>query len=108
MTLLPEANEFFLLLFTGWCKSADMSEDFELLDPNSFASMLRGFYAEVRKMDGSMYAKQTYVGLRASIHRHITGEPFHRQINIIQDREFQAANHVFLGMLRKMKKDGLD
>ena len=55
-----------------------------------------------------MYAKQTYVGLRASIHRHSTGEPFHRQINIIQDREFQAANHVFLGMLRKMKKDGLD
>ena len=72
------------------------------------ASLLRHFYAEVRKDNGELYAKASYVGLRAAVHRHLTGEPYSRQINILQDREFQSANQVFLGMLKRMKKEGLD
>ncbi|XP_071116776.1 uncharacterized protein, partial [Haliotis cracherodii] len=69
---------------------------------------LRFFYAEVRNAEGDLYSKSSFVGLRAAIHRHIRGPPFERSINIIQDREFHTANNVFLSMIKKLKRDGLD
>ena len=75
---------------------------------NDLNALLRVFYAEVRNKNGEKYAKQSYVGLRAAIHRHLTGEPFCRQVNILSNREFQVANNVFRGVLKQMKREGLD
>ncbi|KAJ8035069.1 Inactive tyrosine-protein kinase transmembrane receptor ROR1 [Holothuria leucospilota] len=91
-----------------WCSTKGLTQEFEKLPVSDLSNLLRQFYAEVRKEDGSMYSKQSYVGLRAAIHRHIAGEPYKRQINIMQDREFQATNHVFLGVLKALKPQGLD
>ncbi|XP_071837349.1 uncharacterized protein [Apostichopus japonicus] len=95
-------------LFKEWCTAKGKDSNFEVLLHEELNCLLRVFYAEVRNKDGKMYAKQSFVGLRAAIHRHLTGEPFCRQINVISDREFQGANNVFRGVLKQMKKVGLD
>ncbi|KAJ8026414.1 Zinc finger MYM-type protein 2 [Holothuria leucospilota] len=95
-------------LLKEWCQAKAYSTDFEQLDVPELASLLRRFYGEVRKQDGSPYAIKSYRGLRAAIHRHLTGAPYNRQVNILRDREFQSANNVFLGMLKKFKREGLD
>ncbi|XP_071847561.1 uncharacterized protein [Apostichopus japonicus] len=82
-------------LFKEWCTAKGKESNFEVLPPEELNCLLRVFYAE-------------FVGLRAAIHRHLTGEPFCRQINIMSDREFQGANDVFRGVLKQMKKAGLD
>ncbi|XP_070546513.1 uncharacterized protein [Ptychodera flava] len=82
--------------------------NFEDLPIDQLAELLREFYASARKQDGESYGKSSLSGLRASIHRHITGPPYHRKINIMHDREFQVANYVFRGVVKTMKKDGKD
>ena len=94
--------------FSGWCAFNAIATEFEALEVDQLAPLLKKFYAEVRKQDGTQYAKPTYVGIRAAIHRHLTSEPFCKTYNIMSDREFVAANNVFLGVIRKMKKEGLD
>ncbi|KAJ8021450.1 hypothetical protein HOLleu_38657 [Holothuria leucospilota] len=94
--------------FKAWCKSKGKNPDFEKLSADDLNAFLRVFYAEVRNKQGERFAKQSFVGLRAAIHRHLTGEPFCRQMNILQDREFQAANNVFKGVLKQLKREGHD
>ena len=72
------------------------------------AERLREFYASARKRDGTEYGKAAMSAIRAAIHRHITGAPHHRKINIMQDREFQVANHVYKGIIKTMKREGKD
>ncbi|KAK6171906.1 hypothetical protein SNE40_018328 [Patella caerulea] len=55
-----------------------------------------------------MYSKSPFVGLRAAIHRHLRAPPYEQNINILSDREFHSSNNVFLSVIRKLKKEGLD
>lgn len=97
-----------LLSITEWCQAKELTTDFEQLDVPELASLLRRFYGEVRKQDGSSYANKTYRGLRAAIHRHLTGAPYNRHVNIMRDKDFQSANNVYIGMMKKIKREGLD
>ncbi|XP_078000697.1 uncharacterized protein LOC144453313 isoform X2 [Glandiceps talaboti] len=95
-------------VFREWLEYKQYPLDFEDLPTDRLAELLCEFYASTRKQDGKLYGKSSLSGLRASIHRHITGPPYHRKINIMQDREFQVANYVIRGVVKKMKKDGKD
>ncbi|PIK42410.1 hypothetical protein BSL78_20736 [Apostichopus japonicus] len=95
-------------LLKEWCQAKELTTDFEQLDVPELASLLRRFYGEVRKQDGSSYANKTYRGLRAAIHRHLTGAPYNRHVNIMRDKDFQSANNVYIGMMKKIKREGLD
>ena len=68
--------------------------------------MLRQFYGEVRKRDGTEYSKNALMGIRSAIHRHITSAPHHRSFNIMKDPEFKAANNVLIGTLKQQKRQG--
>ena len=70
------------------------------------ASILRQFYGEVRKQDGTEYSKNALQGIRSAIHRHITSAPWHRNFNILKDSEFKAGNNVLLGSLKVNKRGG--
>lgn len=97
-----------MFLFTEWCLSRDYNTEFESLPVAVLSSRLRQFYGEVRKRDGTPYSKNALAGLRSAIHRHITGAPWHRKINIMQGADFKAANNVLLGVLKEQKRNGLD
>ncbi|KAI8490990.1 hypothetical protein Bbelb_314090 [Branchiostoma belcheri] len=102
------ATKWGVKLLKEWLTARDLDTDFEELPPENLAPLLRSFYAEVRKDDGTPYAKASYGCLRAAIHRHLTGPPFHRKYNILKDTEFKAANNVYTGMLKKLRREGKD
>ena len=67
--------------------------------------ILRKFYAEIRKKDGSLYTKSSFRSIRAGIQRKIKEE--RPTMDIILDKEFFMSNEVFRAQCVKLKKDGL-
>ncbi|XP_048236651.1 zinc finger MYM-type protein 3-like isoform X1 [Haliotis rufescens] len=95
-------------IFKQWLGVRGKSPNFETHTPQELNRLLKVFYAEVRNTDGQYYTRSSYVGIRAAIHRHLRQPPFEREFNIRQDQEFFSANNVFIGMLKKIQKLGLD
>ena len=98
-----------ILHFPDWLSATGRSPAFDVLEVEELASLLRSFYGSVRqKKSGEYYSKAAMVGLRSAIHRHVTSPPYSRQVNILQDREFQQANNLFKGVLKKLREEGKD
>ncbi|XP_078597018.1 uncharacterized protein LOC144873494 [Branchiostoma floridae x Branchiostoma japonicum] len=95
-------------LFKEWLQSRGLDTAFEELPPRDLAVLLRQFYGEARKDNGTPYAKASYACLRAAIHRHLTGPPYNCKYNILKNKEFKAANKVYIGVLKQLKRDGQD
>ena len=68
------------------------------------ASVLKSFYAEVRKKDGSVYTKNLLCSIRFGLNRY-----FRSVFNndIIKDKEFDEANSVHEAQCVALKKRGL-
>lgn len=86
----------------------NFEEAFENLSITTLDKYLTEFYAQVRNTDGNFYAKSTYVGIRASISRYLRGPPLNRTFSILSDKEFHKSNQMFLAMLKKLKREGMD
>ncbi len=98
-------SEIFCL---DWCKENKLSPYFEDLPPPDLCRLLRKFYATVRKEDGEVYSKSSLNNIRSAIQRHLASPPFSRTINIMRDPDFNPANNMLRGTLKKSKKDGQD
>jgi len=83
-------------------------EDFEMLPIGELAELLRQFYGALRTQKGEKYGRSALVNIRSGINRHLTSPPFNRCINIMRDVQFQAANQVLKGILRRLRLDGED
>ena len=68
-------------------------------------SMLRRFYGEVRKSDGSMYAYKSMSTIRFGLQKHFMQS---RDIDIINSETFATANDMFKAVMVKISKTGLD
>ncbi|CAC5386368.1 KCTD1_15 [Mytilus coruscus] len=82
--------------------------DFEDLDITSLDATLREFYAEVRSTDGNFYSKSTFVGIRASINRHLRAPPFNKTYALMDKSSFNKSNQMFAAMFKKLQREGLD
>ncbi|XP_072033159.1 uncharacterized protein KIAA1958-like [Amphiura filiformis] len=102
------ATKWGVKVFKDWCQSKELSTDFELLPIDALAELLREFYGAVRQKNGNMYALPTYRGLRSALQRHLNSAPFNRNINIQSNPQFNAANHVYMGVIKRLKRLGLD
>ena len=85
-----------------------MSQDFEDLPCNELDQLLRKFYAEIRNSDGEHYGKSSFVGIRASISRHLKNPPHNKAFALMGNPDFHKSNQMFTAMLKLLKKDGLD
>lgn len=94
--------------FEAWLKERQQSIDFKTIAKTTLASTLREFYATIRTSKGDMYGISSYAGLRAGLNRHINESPFSRAWNLMQDTEFTAANNMFKGVLKLLRKAGRD
>ena len=102
---------FFPPLFSvisDWCKENDVDQSFEMLPSTELNQLLRRFYGNVRKADGTKYSKSSLNNLRAGIQRHLQAPPFSRSMNIIVDTEFTTANNLFRAGLKRQKRKGED
>ena len=80
--------------------------EFEDISNNDLNEVLRAFYAAVKTADGEVYSKSSMINIRCGINRHLTC--LGRVIDITNDKDFTGANLVFSGVLKKLRKDGLD
>lgn len=92
-------------LFKGWLKESKRDVAFENLSSDSLCQLLRTFYAEVRNAKGEEYHIQSLVCVRAGINRYLNSPPFSRAINIMHDPSFIAANNVFLGIIKRKRRE---
>jgi hypothetical protein len=65
---------------------------------------LRKFYAELKKVDGSHFAKASLVTLRYGLQKHFLKT---RKENIINSNMYKDANEMFKAVLVSMKKAGI-
>ena len=70
----------------------------------TLANVLKLFYAEPRKADGTSYSKSTLNSLRFGLNRHFKAT---RSFDIINDSEFNDANKVFGAKRADLKRQGL-
>ena len=95
--------------FQNWLKRRGKTCDFYSVSANDLNDLLRKFYAEVKPTDsgkqGSL-SPSTLTCLRAAIHRFIRSPPYSRPFNIINDREFTAANSMFTARCKMFFKSG--
>ncbi|XP_069459944.1 uncharacterized protein [Ambystoma mexicanum] len=92
-------------LFKGWLKESKRDVAFENLSGENLCQLLRTFYAEVRNSKGEEYHIQSLVCVRAGINRYLNSPPFSRGINIMHDTTFTAANNVFLGIIKRIRRE---
>ncbi|XP_069086047.1 uncharacterized protein [Pleurodeles waltl] len=92
-------------LFKGWLKESKRDVSFEKLSSDSLCQLLRTFYAEVRNAKGEEYHIQSLVCVRAGINRYLNSPPFNRAINIMHDPSFISANNVFLGIIKRKRRE---
>ena len=70
----------------------------------TLANVLKLFYAEARKTDGTSYSKSTLNSLRFGLNRHFKAT---RGFDIINDSAFTDANKVFGAKCVDLKRQGL-
>jgi hypothetical protein len=73
-------------------------------DAVQLAAILKQFYAETRKQDGSQYQKSSLSAIRFGLNRHFKEI---LNVDITKDTEFKEANQVFIAQCVKLKKEGL-
>ena len=88
-------------IFTTYLKEKKIKEPD---DKESLAAVLKLFYIEARKEDGTAYSKSTLNSFRFGLNRHYLST---RDINIINDSAFNEVNKVFGAKCAKLKRQGL-
>ncbi|XP_021359161.1 uncharacterized protein LOC110454115 [Mizuhopecten yessoensis] len=78
--------------------------DMESASSEECDDLLRKFYVETRKEDGTRYAKKSMVTLRYGLQKHFIRT---REQDIINDKTFSRSNEMFKAVLAKLKEDGI-
>lgn len=91
-----------------WLVHQGMNSNFETDSVEEIARKLREFYASARSVDGKPYSRSSLTNIRSGLNRFLTSPPHNRQLNVMHDRAFQSANQVYVGVIRKLRQDGLD
>ena len=90
-----KSTEYGVRKFNAWVEKRGKMIAFHSVEPAELNELLRKFYAEVKSNSGSPLTPSSLTCIRAAIHRHLTGAPYYRTINIIKDKEFTSANNMF-------------
>ena len=72
-------------------------------NPSELCTLLRNFYAGVRRPNGGLYAKKSMISIRYGLQRHFQKIS---DVDIVNDNNFKTANGVFSAMLVKLKAEG--
>ena len=86
-----------------FCKEQNLDESFQELSKTDLNSLLRKFYTSARKCNGSLYSKNSLVGIRYGIARYLQQE---KGLKITDDEAFSSANEAFSAVTTELKKLG--
>lgn len=92
--------------FKEFLSSHNYPNDIEHMPISYLAQYLRFYYFSLRTKDGAFYSPNSLIGIRAAIQRYLNGPTIDRQVNIMNDREFNRANATLKAMVGKFLKSG--
>ena len=101
-------HTFFTCLNADWLLHTSWVAVFEGLDQYALAAILRQFYAEVRKVDGTTYSRNALTNIPASLQRHQGAPPHNRTFSILRDAALGPANQVIQGQIKQLCVSGRD
>ena len=78
--------------------------DYKAVTAKTLNDVLKRFYAEVRKQNGTLYSKTTMTSIRFGIQRKF--KEIRKDINIIDSEEFRTSNEIFRAQCVYLKKEG--
>uniref|UniRef100_A0A673YJE2 Uncharacterized LOC115208477 n=1 Tax=Salmo trutta TaxID=8032 RepID=A0A673YJE2_SALTR len=94
--------------FKDWLSEKQMIVDFSTIEKSEMNVLLRDFYCSVRRGKGGEYCIPSYIGIRAGVNRFINLPPLSRAWCLMKDSEFTSSNNVFIGVLKKIRREGRD
>ena len=92
--------------FLSFLSNKGFSTNLLSYEPDDLAKALRYFYSELKTNKGTLYSPSTLVCIRAALHRYFISSDIRLKVNILEDREFHAANQVLTGMIRQFMEEG--
>ena len=98
------ATDKWLRILQDYLREKGVSCDFASVSSQELAQILAELYPELRQQNGQPYSRSSLLGCRAALQRHLNS--LGRTINLFRDRDFQQANNVLDGVLKKMKREG--
>lgn len=80
-------------VFIIYCREKNITIDISTITKEELNELLRSFYVEVRKGDGSFYKKTSFTSLRFGLQREF--KRIRPDINIIDDPEFSSSFEMY-------------
>ena len=82
-----------------WLRKREISVHFHTISADELATILRRFYAEVKKENGKPLTPSSSVGIRAALNRYLLGTPLYRNMDVVSGpcQEFVVANKYIKG-----------
>ena len=94
-------------VFEAYLHEKQINLDLKTVKAEDLAKILRKFYVEVRRQDGTTYQRPSLMGLRAALLRHIRSPLIERRdLNIITGEEFSETNRAFEAYLKRLDEQG--
>ena len=88
--------------FGAYCGPSTV--DFHAVSASELCERLQGFYAGMRKADGSEYKRASFIAARSALARHVT--TFERGFDLIKGPEFKQANKMLDAVLKDKQRNG--
>ena len=92
-------------IFESYLLEKEITMDFKTVESGELNELLKRFYVEVRKQDGTMYSRATMNSIRFGIQRKF--HEIRNDVNIIDSVEFKTSNEIFRAQCVHLKKEGL-
>ena len=93
------------LIFTSYLKEKCINLDPSKISKEELDNILKTFYLEVRKVDGTMYRKNSFTSIRFGLERRF--KEYRHDMCIISDTEFLESNMNFKAQCVQLKKNDL-
>ena len=88
-------------LLKQFCVTKGLAFEEQCLEKSKLDGLLKSFYANVRKKDGSFYSKNSLTSLRYGLARYFLSE---KKMDMTSDSEFRSSNETFFAVTTELKK----
>ena len=95
-------------MFNDFCSEQKTPVDLATCSPRDLDETLSNFYVGIRKKDGGLYMRASYLAARASVSRYMVQTLQRPDCNLYRQPEFRRSNMVLDGVLKEKKRSGCE
>ena len=79
-------------LLRDYCLAKELDVEFENLPVSELCTLLKGFYINLRRHNGELYTRSSFLVVRQSLNRFLRNPPVSKSFDIMADSTFNNAN----------------